>query len=581
MLILFVTERAAKVSSSVFFLDFLDFLLIQNLIYNYKMTLLSDEEVARELDRAINGNQSPPDHLRIPGYEPANNVRSSARADLNSTACIVDSEWELLDPTPDVQALFRAFDERFFKKNLQCVQLEWSKKMYNCAGICYLRTNRLGKACTIRLSEPLLKLRSRKDLIETLLHEMIHAYCFVQGIREGNGGHGPTFISIMRTINQRAGTNITVYHSFHDEVELYRTHVWRCNGICQHRGPFYGYVKRTMNRAPGPSDYWWIAHQQSCGGTFEKKSAPEKPQRATGKKPINTLPSTSRDIRTYFTPSPKKNPPKQQETPEEVKNNVREVWNKRFASTSPQTSVPATKKAKTSEELPKDSWKQIDDEIFIEDPEIPVITLDDSPVVKPTRKLQTPAERQSQIKEEILESIRTNGDENDPNDVIELIDDEYNDDDKSTVDILLDQSVIDDLFGKDTLMEDFTRKTDTASDNITCPVCQLYLPRGMLTDHMEGCLGIMEHIEYNPKKMPQKKHSNSSPAAASKSLRKPRGPRKDSSSKEIVSISSSPPSPVPGGSRVPCPVCSNPIAETDINDHLDLCLTLSNLDDLQ
>lgn len=129
---------------------------------------------------------------------------------LDCTQNLVHPDWEILDPTPDIFALFPLFDRKFFQGRLSCVQLEWSKKMYNCAGICYQRSNRLGKSCIIRLSEPLLKLRPRKDLIQTLLHEMIHAYCFVLGIREGNGGHGPTFKKIMNGINKIAGTNITV-----------------------------------------------------------------------------------------------------------------------------------------------------------------------------------------------------------------------------------------------------------------------------------------------------------------------------------------------------------------------------------
>lgn len=207
--------------------------------------------------------------------------------DLNATQNLVHPEWETLDPTPDVQALFGAFDTKFFQGKLRCVQLEWSKKMYQCAGICYYRSNRMGSSVTIRLSEPLLKLRQRKDLVETLLHEMIHAYLFVLNIREGNGGHGPNFKRIMLSINQTAGTNITVYHTFHDEVSLYKTHVWRCNGICQHRKPFFGYVKRTCNRAPGPNDQWWAQHQQTCGGYFAKTSEPEpkaKGPRAATKK---------------------------------------------------------------------------------------------------------------------------------------------------------------------------------------------------------------------------------------------------------------------------------------------------------
>ena len=153
--------------------------------------------------------------------------------------------------------------------------------MYQCAGICYSRRSRGLMSCIIRLSEPLLKLRSRKELIETLLHEMIHAFNFIRGIIEGNGGHGPNFQSKMHEINRLAGTNITVYHTFHDEVELYKKHWWRCDGVCRLQKPYYGYVKRTSNRAPGPNDFWWNQHMNSCGGKFIKVKEPEK----TEKKP--------------------------------------------------------------------------------------------------------------------------------------------------------------------------------------------------------------------------------------------------------------------------------------------------------
>lgn len=34
-------------------------------------------------------------------------------------------------------------------------------------------------------------------------------------------------------------------------------------------------VRRAMNRPPGPSDYWWRAHQSSCSGKFIKVKEPE------------------------------------------------------------------------------------------------------------------------------------------------------------------------------------------------------------------------------------------------------------------------------------------------------------------
>ncbi|XP_055525880.1 DNA-dependent metalloprotease dvc-1 [Wyeomyia smithii] len=209
---------------------------------------------------------------------------------LNSTQNLVHPDWEIVDPTPDIHRLFPIFDRKFFQNRLVCVQLEWSRKMYSCAGICYQRSNRMGKSCIIRLSEPLLKLRPRKDLVETLLHEMIHAYCFVLGIREGNGGHGPNFKRVMNGINRVAGTNITVYHTFHDEVNLYKTHWWKCNGVCKNRPPHYGTVKRSANRKPGPSDFWWANHQATCGGEFIKIKEPEpKRKKAVTNKENNPL----------------------------------------------------------------------------------------------------------------------------------------------------------------------------------------------------------------------------------------------------------------------------------------------------
>lgn len=79
----------------------------------------------------------------------------------------------------------------------------------------------------------------------------------------------------MNRINQLAGTKITVYHSFIDEVDYYRRHIWRCTGPCQHRPPYFGFVKRAMNRPPQPADFWFKEHQSTCGGTFIKLAGDE------------------------------------------------------------------------------------------------------------------------------------------------------------------------------------------------------------------------------------------------------------------------------------------------------------------
>ncbi|NXO21599.1 SPRTN protein, partial [Cisticola juncidis] len=187
---------------------------------------------------------------------------------------VLDEAWELLDPSPDVHALFVQFNQTLFWGKLEAVTVSWSPRMTSSAGICSY--NERSGLCSIRLSEPLLKLRPRKDLVETLLHEMIHALLFVTHNNKDRESHGPEFCKHMRRINVLTGANVTIYHDFHDEINAYRQHWWRCNGPCQSRAPYFGYVKRSMNRAPSAHDFWWSEHQRTCGGTFTKVKEPEK-----------------------------------------------------------------------------------------------------------------------------------------------------------------------------------------------------------------------------------------------------------------------------------------------------------------
>uniref|UniRef100_A0A3B4ECM6 DNA-dependent metalloprotease SPRTN n=1 Tax=Pygocentrus nattereri TaxID=42514 RepID=A0A3B4ECM6_PYGNA len=243
---------------------------------------------------------------------------------------IVDERWEMLDPSPDVRAMFLQFNDMFFWGKLSGVEVRWSPRMTLCAGVCSYEGR--GGLCSIRLSEPLLKLRPRKDLVETLLHEMIHALLFVTQNNRDRDGHGPEFCKHMNRINGASGTNITIYHSFHDEVDVYRQHWWRCDGPCQNRKPFLGYVKRAMNRAPSARDPWWEDHRRTCGGTFTKIKEPEN----YGKKGKNEEKKDKIDIRNIIPfsgrgfvlggssqPSasmqkpPSQSPPPSQRTPEE------------------------------------------------------------------------------------------------------------------------------------------------------------------------------------------------------------------------------------------------------------------------
>nr|XP_025864475.1 sprT-like domain-containing protein Spartan isoform X2 [Vulpes vulpes] len=177
------------------------------------------------------------------------NLQGSERDRAQAPLSLVDASWELVDPTPDLQALFVQFNDRFFWGQLEAVEVKWSMRMTLCAGLCSYEGR--GGMCSIRLSEPLLKLRPRKDLVE-------------------------------------------VYHTFHDEVDEYRRHWWRCNGPCQYKKPYYGYVKRATNRAPSVHDYWWAEHQKTCGGTYIKIKEPENySKKGKGKTKVGKQPTAA------------------------------------------------------------------------------------------------------------------------------------------------------------------------------------------------------------------------------------------------------------------------------------------------
>ena len=51
----------------------------------------------------------------------------------------------LAEHLPDVHELMRLYNERYFGGALAGVQLEWSERMTQCAGICILRRQQGGK----------------------------------------------------------------------------------------------------------------------------------------------------------------------------------------------------------------------------------------------------------------------------------------------------------------------------------------------------------------------------------------------------------------------------------------------------
>ncbi|KNE55308.1 hypothetical protein AMAG_01213 [Allomyces macrogynus ATCC 38327] len=102
------------------------------------------------------------------------------------------------------------------------------------------------------------------------------AYLFVTDGNDDHDGHGTAFHEWMHKLNAvEPGANISVFHTFRDEVNAARKHVWKCNGPCKDRPPYFGIVRRSMNRAPQPADRWWADHKRTCGGTYTKIQGPD------------------------------------------------------------------------------------------------------------------------------------------------------------------------------------------------------------------------------------------------------------------------------------------------------------------
>ena len=74
----------------------------------------------------------------------------------------------------NIYEYFEIYNQIYFENLLGSITLSWSSRMTSCAGVFSVYKG----IPTIRLSESLLKFRTITEVKETLLHEMIHAYCF-------------------------------------------------------------------------------------------------------------------------------------------------------------------------------------------------------------------------------------------------------------------------------------------------------------------------------------------------------------------------------------------------------------------
>ncbi|KAH9076254.1 hypothetical protein Ae201684P_012742 [Aphanomyces euteiches] len=63
------------------------------------------------------------------------------------------------------------------------------------------------------------------------------------------------------------------------------TYLKKIHWKCSSRKPYFGLVKRAMNRAPSPRDPWWAQHERDFGGQYTNIKEPPPPPPKAEKQP--------------------------------------------------------------------------------------------------------------------------------------------------------------------------------------------------------------------------------------------------------------------------------------------------------
>lgn len=127
---------------------------------------------------------------------------------------------------PDIPFLNEKFDflnKQCFGGKLKPVPIELSKASSFLGRLYYKVKKTAGRTVSYNF---LIRISSRYDMeeaeiIDTLLHEMIHYHIMSNGIKD-TSSHGNVFLSIMNDFNNRYGYNMSVSHKVGSDTEMAR-----------------------------------------------------------------------------------------------------------------------------------------------------------------------------------------------------------------------------------------------------------------------------------------------------------------------------------------------------------------------
>lgn len=161
----------------------------------------------------------------------------------------------LTDQLPDIYAVFRAYNEEYFDGLIGGFEVRWCARLWIQAG--KTTTFPLKR---ITISTKLLIGREIRIMVETLLHEMIHAYLFCND-HPHPLQHGEDFVKVMTETNILSTLNIGILdeggldHIAHLQV------IWECSK-CKEQ------IVRFKRKSRQLNDKTARLHRVRCRGTW-------------------------------------------------------------------------------------------------------------------------------------------------------------------------------------------------------------------------------------------------------------------------------------------------------------------------
>lgn len=140
-----------------------------------------------------------------------------------------------LGPTDQFQQFWAALNVRYFRGALPPIEIVWSLRLTASTGMFISRLGPRARAIhhadpaprrrLIRLSAPLLRHQTERELVGTLAHEMIHQWQY--DLLQRRPDHGAEFHRKMAAMN-RDGLGITVHHHLEHAVRALAKYAWQC-----------------------------------------------------------------------------------------------------------------------------------------------------------------------------------------------------------------------------------------------------------------------------------------------------------------------------------------------------------------